>query len=301
MKLALRIEVSTARALGRGVPRLIDMLKSADAGGTFLFALGPDRTGRMAGRLIGQPIEGRMRPIRAIRRYGFGTLLCGTLLRAPDLSSKIFAPLLRAVRDEGFEVGVLAHDHVQWRARAAGETAEWTRAQMHAARARFESVFGEAPRAHGAAGWQVNRDSLRLTQRLGYDYASDTRGEQPFVPICRAEIVACPQLPTTLPTLAELNAEAPLGVAVERLLDITAAPSATGHVYSARADLEGIGFADAFEGLLARWRGQGYEIVSLRDYVDGLPAGELPRHEIAVRELPHGVGTVAAQGRPFLA
>ncbi|MEX0957724.1 MAG: polysaccharide deacetylase family protein [Burkholderiales bacterium] len=301
MKLALRIEVSTARALGRGVPRLLDLLKAADAGGTFLFALGPDRTGRIAGRLIGQPIEGRMRPIRAIRRYGLGALLSGTLFRAPDLSSKAFIPLLRGIRDDGFEVGVLAYDHVQWRTQAASEDAQWTHAQMQAANARFESVFGEPPRVHGAAGWQVNRESLRLTQRLGYDYASDTRGDQPYIPIYRAEIVACPQLPTTLPTLAELNAEVPLNVAVERLLDITAVPRATGHVYAARADLEGIAFADAFEDLLARWRGQGYEIVSLLDYVEALPAGELPRHELAVQDMPHKGGPVAAQGRPFLA
>ena len=57
---------------------------------------------------------------------------------------------------------------------------------------------------HGAAGWQMNRHAYRLTQLLGFGYCSDTRGSQPFVPIYQAEIVACPQLPTTLPTLDEL-------------------------------------------------------------------------------------------------
>ena len=39
---------------------------------------------------------------------------------------------------------------------------------------------------------------------LGFRYASDTRGTHPFIPVVRAEIVGCPQFPTTLPTLDEL-------------------------------------------------------------------------------------------------
>jgi undecaprenyl phosphate-alpha-L-ara4FN deformylase len=50
----------------------------------------------------------------------------------------------------------------------------------------------------------MNAHALRLTQRLGYRWASDCRGSHPFIPVWNAEIVACPQLPTTLPTLDEL-------------------------------------------------------------------------------------------------
>ncbi|MGH8631965.1 MAG: 4-deoxy-4-formamido-L-arabinose-phosphoundecaprenol deformylase, partial [Burkholderiales bacterium] len=212
-----------------------------------------------------------------------------------------YADLMRSVHREGFEAGLLAHDHVAWRRRAAQADAEWTRDQLEQARQRFETVFGEPPRVGGAAGWQVNRYSLRLTQRLGFDYASDTRGSGPFIPVWQAEIVACPQLPVTLPTLEELNAESPLDAAVERLLQLTAQPPATGHVYAARADLEGISLAPHFEQVLQRWRGQGYEIGSLKRYAEGLPAGDLPRHEIARQELVSRFGPVAVQGREFLA
>src|SRR3989441_1600768 len=105
---------------------------------------------------------------------------------------------MRAVRDAGFEVGVHAWDHVKWQDGLGGADAEWTERQMRLARGRFEEIFGESARAHGAAGWQMNVHALRLTQRLGFDYCSDTRGSCPFIPVWRAEIVACPQLPTTL-------------------------------------------------------------------------------------------------------
>jgi hypothetical protein len=49
----------------------------------------------------------------------------------------------------------------------------------------------------------MNREAFRLTQRMGFVYASDTRGTHPFLPVIKAEIVACPQYPTTLPTLDE--------------------------------------------------------------------------------------------------
>jgi undecaprenyl phosphate-alpha-L-ara4FN deformylase len=50
----------------------------------------------------------------------------------------------------------------------------------------------------------MNRHALRLTQRLGFCYASDCRGNFPFIPVIDGELVHCPQLPTTLPTLDEL-------------------------------------------------------------------------------------------------
>ncbi len=300
MKIGLRIEVSSVRGIRRGVPQLMEMLKAIGAGATFLFALGPDRSGWFAGRMLSTRIDGRWRPFGAIRRYGIGALLAGPLLPAEDLF-EAYAGLMRAVRDEGFEVGVLAHDHVAWRRRASRADAEWTRDEMEHARQRFEVVFGEPPRVGGAAGWQVNRYSLRLTQRLGLDYASDTRGQGPFIPVWQAEIVACPQLPVTLPTLEELNADMPVDAAVARLAQLTVRPPATGHVYAASADLEGISLSRPFEQVLQKWLGQGYEVGSLKRYAEELPAGDLPRHEIAREELVPRFGKLAVQGREFLA
>jgi undecaprenyl phosphate-alpha-L-ara4FN deformylase len=300
MKLGLRIEVSTLRALVIGVPRLVEMLKEHQAGATFLFALGAEHTGRFATRLLSHRIEGRVRPLQSIRRYGLRAMLSGTLLRGTRFAGK-HAGAMRLAQQEGFETGVLAADHAAWRKQGALKNAAWTGQQMASARSDFDAVFGQPPRVHGAAGWQVNLDSLRLTQRLGYEYASDTRGKSPFLPVWRAEIVACPQLPVTLPTLEELNAQMPLDAAAERLLELTREPPPNGHLYAARADLEGAAFATQFDTLLSRWRGQGYELLSLKDYAESLADRDLPRHEIEFGELAPGFGTVAMQGREFLA
>ena len=61
------------------------------------------------------------------------------------------------------------------------------RAQMRRRSERFREVFAAAPRVHGAAGWQMNDTALALEEELGFSYASDTRGDPPFVPlICRS-------------------------------------------------------------------------------------------------------------------
>jgi peptidoglycan/xylan/chitin deacetylase (PgdA/CDA1 family) len=209
---------------------------------------------------------------------------------------------MRSVRDAGFEVGIHTWDHVKWQDGVAGADARWTERQMTLARERFERILGEPARAHAAAGWQMNLHALRLTQRLGFDYCSDSRGTCPFIPVWRAEIVACPQLPTTLPTLDELIGTDGISAknVAERVLALTREPPATGHVYTLHAEIEGGKLAGAFEAMLAGWRSQGYELVPLRSLAEGLDLKRLPRNEIALGEVPGRSGSLTVQGREFL-
>jgi len=181
--------------------------------------------------------------------------------------------------------------------------AAWTRAEMQRACDRYTDIFGTAPLAHGAAGWQMNRYAYRLTQRLGFNYCSDTRGSGPFIPIYQAEIIACPQLPTTLPTLDEMIGVGGVkaGNVAERLLELSRHPSATGHVFTLHAELEGGKLAPVFEKLLEGWRAQGYELTSLHDYLESMATRDLPPHEIAAGPVPGRTGALALQGREFLA
>ena len=245
------------------MPRLVEALKRHQAEATFFFALGPDQGG-----------------------------LYGTALPAPDIGRRC-APAMRAVRDAGFEVGMLGWNSVKWRRGVSDADAEWTARQMGLAMARFEEIFGERATVHGAAGWRMNRHAYRNTQALGFDYASDTRGTHPFVPVVRAEIVACPQVPTTLPTLDEVQGSAP------RLLEQTAG-GASHHVFAARAEREGRKLAPAFEQVLEGWKAQGYELVRLRDLLREVAANGLPMHAVEEREIPGRRAPVAAQGTPFL-
>jgi undecaprenyl phosphate-alpha-L-ara4FN deformylase len=302
VKLALKIDVDTYRGTREGVPRLLEALQRHAAGATFLFALGPDHTGRAIKRALRPGFMQKVSRTSVLEHYGVKTLLYGTLLPGPDIG-KLCAGVLRKVRDAGFETGIHTWDHVRWQDGVARADAAWTLHEMRSAQTRYEEIFGETARTHGAAGWQMNAHAWRLTQRMGFDYCSDTRGSHPFVPIHRAEIIACPQLPTTLPTLDELiglEGLTPDTVAAH-ILALTATPPANGHVYTLHAELEGMKLLPVFEQLLEGWKAQGYELVSLRDYFDGLEMKSLPRHTVAPGSIPGRSGTVALQGPVFLA
>jgi peptidoglycan/xylan/chitin deacetylase (PgdA/CDA1 family) len=236
-----------------------------------------------------------------VEHYGLRTLLYGTLLPGPDIGRRC-AGTLRAVRDAGFEVGIHTWDHVKWQDGVEHAGAGWTQAEMEKACERFFEIFGEAPLTHGAAGWQMNAHALRLTQRLGFEYCSDTRGRHPFIPVQRAEIVRCPQLPTTLPTLDELiglEGVTPENVH-QHLLRVTEQCTPYGHVYTLHAELEGMKLAPVFERLLAGWRDQGYALSSTRALYEVLLLDLLPHHEVQRGEVAGRSGTLMVQGDEFL-
>lgn len=301
MKLALKIDVDTYRGTLVGVPRLVEMLRKHHAQATFLFSLGPDHTGRALRRAFRPGFMKKVTRTSVLAHYGLTTLMYGTLLPGPDIGLRC-ADILRDVRDAGFETGIHAWDHVGWQDGVEHADARWTEKQMRLALDRYAAIFGCAPKVHGAAGWQMNAHALRLTQRLGFDYCSDGRGRHPFIPVLNAEVVLCPQLPTTLPTLDELIGRN--GITAENvhdhLLGLTAMPAAAGHVYTLHAELEGQKLSDVFERLLSGWRAQGYELVSLRSLFESLDTAILSRDDVVRGAVDGRAGTLMLQGQAFL-
>jgi peptidoglycan/xylan/chitin deacetylase (PgdA/CDA1 family) len=300
-KLALKVDVDTYRGTREGVPRLSALLKKHGAGATFLFSLGPDHTGRAIRRALRPGFVSKVQRTSVLEHYGARTLLYGTLLPGPDIGARCEREL-RQVRDAGFEVGIHCWDHVRWQDGAAGAGAQWTRRELERACERFQAIFGEPARVHGAAGWQTNVHALRLAERLGFAYTSDTRGSGPFIPVWNAEPFRCPQLPTTLPTLDELIGTDGLTVdnVASHLLALSDPPPQTGHVYTLHAELEGGRWASAFEALLEGWKTQGYGLVSMSEIAGNLDTACLPRHQIVGGSVRGRSGELALQGPEFL-
>jgi len=302
--LALKIDVDTWRGTREGVPRLVEALNRHGARATFLFSLGPDHTGRAIKRVFRRGFLKKVSRTSVLGHYGLRTLLNGTLLPGPDIGrpSGLCADIMRRVRDGGFEVGIHCWDHVRWQDGVAAADAEWTHREVSQAVRRFEAIFDERPRTHGAAGWQMNRHALRLTQQLGFEYCSDGRGTHPFLPVTNAELIRCPQLPTTLPTLDEL-----IGIdgvtrdnVAAAVLSRTADTAGPPHIFTLHAELEGMKLLPQFEQLLAGWREQGYCMTTTRAIFESLLVDDLPRHEVVYGEIPGRSGSLMLQGGEFL-
>lgn len=288
-RIALKIDVDTCQGTLAGVPALIDLLNARQATASFFFSLGPDHSGRES------------RPRSLARYYSLRTRLYGCMLPGPVIGTRC-VEILRHASNAGHEVGIHAWDRVTWEKRILSASSPWIEAQMRKSCARFSEVFGEPARAHGAAGWRMNRHALRLTQRLGFSYASDCRGSHPYIPIIDGEIVACPQIPTTLPTLDEVLVLEPgfsPEQAADRIVQLSAAIPGD-HVFTLRAELEGMPFIGAFERLIGGWKSKSFELVALREVRSTLDPAELPRHVVRYAETPGRPGLRMTQGPEFL-
>ena len=301
MRLALKIDVDTLRGTREGVPRLALLLRKHGISATFLFSLGPDHTGRAIKRVFRRGFLGKVRRTSVVKHYGVKTLLYGTLLPGPDIGRRA-AEVLQGVRDDGHETGVHCWDHIRWQDGVGGADAQWTLDEMRRACERYTDIMREPPRTHGAAGWQMNVHAMRFTQRLGFDYCSDGRGTHPHLPVWNAELVRCPQFPTTLPTLDEM-----IGIdgvtednVAAHLLERTRDSTIGDQVFTLHAELEGMRLAPAFEQLLVGWKAQGWTLVPTRALFEAVEPMALPRCESGPGTIPGRTGTLLVQGPEFL-
>ena len=282
--IALKVDVDTLRGTLEGVPRLVAALAALDLRASFYFSLGPDHTGWALKRVFRPGFVQKAVRTSVLEHYGLKTLMYGVLLPAPDIGRRA-GEAMRAVAAAGHETGIHCYDHVYWQDNVANRDGAWTDRQVDLAAAAYRRVFGADARSHCAAGWQVNRHLFAREDALRFDYASDTRGTHPFLPVMDGLAASCPQLPTTLPTLDEMIGRDGRSEddALAELLDLT--PAGTGnHVYTLHAELEGQRLAPLFEKLLRAWIARGHRPGTMASQAAALDRARLPRHR--VRNLP---------------
>lgn len=276
MRLSLRIEVESDAGAREGVPALLRLLDQYQVKASFLLSLGPD-----------------------FSRYPLGNRLPSWLMgRLPvTYTGKRNRATLRAIAEAGHEVGITAYSSVAWNDQVAFRSGEWTRQQLASAATAFEELYGSRPCYFGATGWQVNPHLLTEEQALGLHFASDVRGQHPFLPELQGIRSDCPQIPVTLPTLDELhymkgvnsaNLHQYLFAACQRVLPM-------GEVFSLSAEREGRDLLPVFERLLVMWKGSQWEIRPLGELYQQLKAISLGRHRIGWGEVEGREGHIAMQ------
>ena len=295
--LAIKVDVDTERGTRIGVPNLLRLFDELGVRVTFLFSLGPDNTGRAIRRIFRPGFFGKVARTNVVSTYGWKTLLNGVLWPGPHIGRR-HAGLMRTVREAGHEVGIHCYDHVRWQDGLASMTSSQVAEEFGRARTEFERIFGVPAHTAGAAGWQANRFSLAAYDAAGLDYASDTRGTSPFFPSADGTVYRTLQIPTTLPTLDELQGrpEYPDAQLVERYLSWMRTGDL--QVYTAHAEIEGMRQMDLFRDLLLRVREHGRSATILGNIArvclarrDTIPVCPMIAGEIDGRS-----GTLALQG-----
>lgn len=291
----LKIDVCTFDGLRVGVPALLGLLDRHGVRATFFVALGPDTTGRAILRLLRPGFLAKMRRTRAVATYGIRTILSGTLL-PPRHAGRRLAPLLRQVAVAGHELAVHGYDHRRWQDGVERMDAGAVREEIGLAVSVYQEVAGRSPRGFGAPGWQVSVASLGALDEMGFTYASDTRGTQPFFPRVAGRAVRTLQLPTTCPTLDEaLGMDGLDGDGYIALVCRELRGKVRG-VLTLHAEMEGRGFQAVTDRLLTTLRAEGARCLPLEVLAEHVRAeGEerVPVVEIVHRPIRGRAGTVA--------
>ena len=296
-QVVLKVDVDTYLGTLHGVPALLELFERYDVKASFLFSVGPDNTGRAIRRVFRKGFLQKVGRTSVVSHYGLRTLMNGVIKPGPHIGKKA-AFVMRCVAAAGHEVGIHCYDHVRWQDFVAGKDLKWTQREMDKALEAFKDALQMQPQTIGAAGWQINRFVIALEEQMGFSYASDVRGREPFSPTMEGVSSNCIQLPTTLPTLDEIIGSDGIDSSNcwETILDKSREQLPCGHVYTLHAELEGMKLMPVMEKLLEQWKASGFDFLTLQQLNASLDHSALPKQEIAWAELEGRSGLLAVQG-----
>lgn len=300
--LGLRIDVDTHDGMKLGVPSLLATLARHGVKGTFYLSMGPDNSGRAIFNVLRPGFLAKMRRTGAGSLYGWRTVLSGTLLPARMIAVALPA-IARQVLAEGHEVGVHAWDHRSWQDSLLRRSPAWTMRQLDLGRTAFERILGSPPRTFAAPAWLSTETALLHQESFGLDFASDCRGDEPFVPVVAGRPLGTPQVPTTLPTLDEALGDSHQSAADYFADMLRQAASQPWPSLTVHAETEGGPYATELDRFLTAARAQGIRVMPLGELLAARRfTGEpLPADAMTHRPVPGRHGVVFAQcsaGRP---
>ncbi len=299
MRIALKIDVDTHEGLKTGVPATAAMLRREGVTASFFVAMGPDNSGKAIRRVItNRGFLYKMFRTRAVSMYGWRTILSGTLLKARPVAMA-FPNLLRDLKADGFEVGVHGYDHVRWQDYIDDLGEQGLAQELQDAFEVYRAIFAGDPRSWAAPGWRINAAAMRLLDRVGLLYRSDSRGSEPFRPQLDGEILSTPEIPTTLPTLDEVlgREKLPDAPAIAHFYRNQMTTDRL-NVHTVHAETEGMGQLQSFTMLVRELKQSGAEFVRLDTVASSLDRESLPICPILRGNLPGRSGWVATQGAP---
>ncbi len=263
--LGLRVDVDTHEGMRDGVPRLLEMLAAHGVKGTFYLSMGPDNSGRAIFNVLRRPgFLAKMRRTGAARVYGLRTILSGTILPARMIAAAL-PEIARRIPAERHEAGVHAWDHRRWQDNLGHFSEGQVARELARAYESFVEVLGTPPKTFAAPAWLGCDASLSFQENLALDYASDCRGEEPFLPIVGGAPLATPQIPTTLPTLDEALGETHADAGSFFASALEAAARARWPVLTVHAELEGGPYAADFRDFLEQASARGVRPLPLAE------------------------------------
>ena len=299
MKLALKVDVDTYEGMQKGVPNFLKLFKEQNIQVSFFIPFGPDESGKAIFRIFKKKgFLKKMIRTNPVKLYGPKTMLRGTLLPAPMIGSS-FPSIAQDVLQHGHELGIHGYNHVLWQDHLLEMNEEQVKEQFELGISAYERAIGIQPKSFAAPAWLCSMFSLKMLDQFQFDYASDSRGYQPFYPTMNGTHFKTIQVPSTLPTTDEL-----LGVAglnnhnvhnyLSQQIELTKNQL---HVHTIHTEVEGLAMFNDFADWIRNLKKNDCEFVRLDQQVQSLlkEQSKISVNEIILDELPGRAGKVACQ------
>lgn len=288
----IKIDVDTERGTRIGVPQMVNLFKELNIPATFLFALGPDNTGRALKRIFRPGFLKKVSRTSVVSTYGLRTLLNGVLWPGPHIGRR-HEKLLRSVYEDGFDIGIHCYDHIKWQDGVTKMSADEILIEFKKATKEFKRIFEfDAPGA-GAPGWQANAKTFAAYDKEKLIYGSDCRGSTPFIPKVGNKTFNTLQIPTTLPTLDELlgRPEYPLENLTSHYVSLLS--NEHPNIFTCHAEIEGMKYFDWFKSFLIQLKNQNVEFTTLLELAKNTES--LQAYEVIQGIIDGRSGTLAVQ------
>lgn len=200
--IGLKTVVDTRRALEEGVKPLLDIYKKNSALSSFFVAGGRDGRGESFLSLLNPAFHSENSRTKKIEREGFKTAYSG-LLSPPRPVAEGLEEIVLEISRSGHDAGSCGFSPSRWKSAVAARNEDAIALNYENGISEFEEIFHKKALAFAAPFFLCSNSTVLLQEKFGFDYASDCRGIDPFLPVIDPRVMRTPQVPVTLPTVTE--------------------------------------------------------------------------------------------------
>lgn len=201
---ALRIDVDTVKDVLL-LPKLLDVLKSADVKATFFVTTGPDKTGFNIFKHLKQP-QSYINILKS-KPYRFGIHSVNGLFRHIEIQNSHPYILQRALK-EGHELGLHGYDHYRWINELERFEDRYITALIQRGLAALDNIAKSDVRSFASPGFKVTQDFLKSIDTFNFYYSSDYKFDipvAPFHPQFGSRTARILQIPVASDSIGELT------------------------------------------------------------------------------------------------
>ena len=292
IKIGLRIDVDTFRGTKLGVPNLCEVLAKHEIKASFFFSVGPDNMGRHLWRLLRPAFLRKMLRTRASSLYGWDILFKGTFWPGPVIGEKL-GKIIRSTSDAGHEVGLHAWDHHAWQAHLDTMDGDAIHRSLKRGVELLTRILGRPPACSAVPAWKCNDLVLLEKDKFSFDYNSDCRGTNIFLPLVEGRELAQPQIPVTLPTYDEVIGQNRVSNRNYNDYLLSLLEQERLNVLTIHAEVEGINYLEMFDRFIKMAQSREASFIPLGILIKGSPPAG--RSAIIAKEIPGRAGWVSYQ------